>query len=295
MSPNPPHEALHRVFRIDETVFASAMSQVLGVSLPVPAGIDELNVDLTEYVSVDRRSDTVLRVRADTGNPADDFILLVESQTDKDETRRYSWPYYVAYLQAKYHLEVVFLVVTPKDETARWARDGFRTGPPKLPELTCQVTIPAVIGPRDTPALTSVEGAARNACFASLCALTHRLDPVPVVRAILEALAPALQTLDAETAGSLSELIEAGLSDSPGCDIWKALMMSGKFTYVSETRAKAHVEQTAKNILAFLDARGISVDDKSRHRIETCADQETLDTWVSRSAVINRIEELFED
>lgn len=59
MPPNPPREALHRIFRIDETVFADAMSQALGVSMPVPAGIDELNVDLTEYISIDRRSDTV--------------------------------------------------------------------------------------------------------------------------------------------------------------------------------------------------------------------------------------------
>jgi hypothetical protein len=183
MPPNPPHEALHRIFRIDETVFADAMSQALGVSMPVPAGIDELNVDLTEYISIDRRSDTVLRVRAGTGNPADDFILLVESQTDKDEARRYSWPYYIAYLQAKHRLDIVFLVVTPKDETARWAREGFRTGPPKLPGLVCQVTVPAVIGPSDTPVLTEAEGAARNVYFSSLCALAHRLDPEPHVRA----------------------------------------------------------------------------------------------------------------
>jgi hypothetical protein len=75
-------------------------------------------------------------------------------------------------------------------------------------------------------------------------------------------------------------------------------MDSGKFTYVSETRAKGRAEgraeEAAKNILIVLKARGIPVDDHSRRRIEACTDQEALEKWVSRAAVINKIEELFE-
>lgn len=90
-----------------------------------------------------------------------------------------------------------------------------------------------------------------------ICALTHRLDPEPDLRAILEALAPALQTIDDEIAGPLSEFTEAGLADSVGCDIWKALMASGQFTYVSETRAQGIATGTAKTILIVLKGRGI--------------------------------------
>lgn len=295
MAPGPPHEALHRIFGMDEGVFVGVMSQILNVPVPAPAGLDELNVDLTEYVSVDRRSDTVLRVRSETGDPSDDFILLVESQTSVDESRRYSWPYYVSYLQAKHRLEVAFIVVTPSVETARWAREGFRIGPSKMPGLTCQVTVPVVIGPDDTPVLTTAEAAAGNVYFSTLCALTHRLDPEPDLREILGALAPALQTLDEEIAGPLSEAIEAGLADSPGCDIWKALMTSGQFTYVSETRAQGIATGAAETILQVLEGRGIPVDDHSLRRIQSCTDRATLATWAGRAGTIDSIEELFKD
>ena len=130
MSVTPEHEALHRIFAEDKTVFVSAMSRVLKVDMPVPADVTPLNVDMTEFIPVvERRSDTVLCVRTKEGNPAEDFILLVESQTEKDGSRHFSWPYYVAYLQAKYQLQVVMAVVCSKAATAEWAR-GSGSGSP---------------------------------------------------------------------------------------------------------------------------------------------------------------------
>jgi hypothetical protein len=76
-------------------------------------------------------------------------------------------------------------------------------------------------------------------------------------------------------------------------------MTSGKFTYVSETRSKGRAEEraeeAAKNILIVLKARGIPVDDHSRRRIEACTDQDALEKWVSRAAVVNNVDKLFED
>lgn len=140
-----------------------------------PLEVRELNVDLTEFKPVvERRPDTVLLVKSASGNPADDFILLVESQTDEDKTRYFAWPYFVAYLQAKYKLPIVFLVVCSKAATARWARKGIRTG---LPGLTCQVTTPIVLGPDNVPAVTTVDEAARDLYFAVFSALTHSRGP----------------------------------------------------------------------------------------------------------------------
>jgi hypothetical protein len=293
--PTPAHEALHRIFAEDKTVLPSVMSRVLNIDMPAPADIQELNVDLSEFKPVvERRSDTVARIISGSGNAADDFVLVVESQTEEDDTRNFAWPYYVAYLQAKYKLQVVFVVVTSKPDTARWARGGFRTG---LPGLTCQVTTPVVFGPDNVPALTTVAEAARDLHFAVFAALTHSRGPD--VRVILEVLAAALETTDKDTASGLSEFAEAGLGATPGFEIWRKLMASGTFTYVSETRAKGRAEGMAageaKALLRFLKRRGIVVDDHSRRRIESCTDQETLDTWLDRAVDIQTIDQLFDD
>ena len=295
MSPTPEHEGLHRIFAEDKLMVASVMTQVLGDAVPMPADVSPLNVDLTEFKPVvERRSDTVLRVEFGPGSHREDFILLVESQTEEDKTRHFAWPYYVSYLQAKYKLQVVLLVVTSKAETARWARDPITIG---LPGLACQVTTPAVLGPDNVRAVMTVAEAARDLHFAVFAALTHSRGPD--VRVILEVLATALETTDTETASYLSEFTEAGLGSTLGFEIWRALMASGTFTYVSETRAKGRAEGRAegeaKFILRALHRRGITVDDESRERIESCTDQEALIRWFDRALVASSIEDVFKD
>ena len=176
--------------------------------------------------------------------------------------------------------------------------EGIRIG---LPGLTCQITTPIVFGPDNVPAVLTVEDAALDLHFAVFSALTHSRGPD--VRVILEVLAAALETADKETASDLSEFTEAGLGSTPGFEIWRALMASGTFTYVSETRAKGRVEgraegraeEAAKIILRLLKRRGIPVDDHSRRRIESCTDQDMLEKWADRTLDIDNIKQLFED
>lgn len=141
--------------------------------------------------------------------------------------------------------------------------------------------------------------------YAVFSALTHSRGPD--ARGILEVLAAALETTDKETASDLSEFTEAGLGSTPGFEIWRALMASGTFTYVSATRAKGRaegraegrvegrVEGEAKSILRVLKRRGFKVDDNSRERIESCADQEILEKWLDRAVDAVRVEDIFKD
>ena len=267
------------------------MSRVLNINRPVPVHLEPLNVDFTVFTPVvERRSDTVLRVEFGSGSRDEDHILIVESQTGEDETRRTSWPYYVAYLQTKYKLPVVLLVVCSKIATARWARETITTG---LPGLICQATTPIVLGPDNVPAVTSVEDAAADVHFAVFSALTHSRGPN--VRAILEVLAIALESADKVIASDLSEFTEAGLGTTPGFEIWRALMARGTFSYVSETRAKGRAEGEANFILRALERRGIKVDDASRERIQSCTDQETLGRWFDRTFEAAAVEDLFKE
>ena len=157
-----------------------------------------------------------------------------------------------------------------------------------------------VLGPDNVPVVTTTEQASRDVPAAVFSALTHSRGPE--TRAILEALAVALGTIDTETAAFLAEFIEVGLGDTVGQQIWKVLMATVTYPYVSELRAKGRAEGQAEGralgeaaaILRVLDRRGIAVDEDSRQRIESCRDLETLGTWLDRSLTATKASDLFD-
>ena len=114
-----PHEALHRIFQEYPTLVAGAFAHTLGIAFPHAEEVSEMNVDLTEIRPVERRADKVLRLETASGR----HVIVVESQTAPDETRKRSWPYYVAFLNNKYECPVTLLVTTDQLRTALWARN----------------------------------------------------------------------------------------------------------------------------------------------------------------------------
>ena len=121
------------------------------------------------------------------------------------------------------------------------------------------------------------------------------------MEAILEALAAALATIDEESAANLAEFTETGLGDTAGRQIWRALMATRTFPFVSEMRLQAReegreegrAEGLAAAIVKVLERRGIEVDDASRARITSCGDGDTLGVWLDRSVVVASASELF--
>lgn len=65
--------------------------------------------------------------------------------------------------------------------------------------------------------------------------------------------------------------------------------------HYAEGRAEGEPKGQARTLLRVLKRRGIPVDDHSRRRIESCTDQETLDTWADQAVDIDQIEELFKE
>jgi hypothetical protein len=159
---------------------------------------------------------------------------------------------------------------------------------------------PVVLGPDNVPAVTSLAEAADDIPFAVFSALTHSRGPE--AHAILEALAAALDTIDTETADFLVEFTEAGLGSTPGQQIWKVLMATVTYPYVSELRSKGRQEGRqegraqgqAQSILQVLDRRGIAVDAGSRERIESCTEADTLSTWLDRALTAAKATDLFD-
>jgi hypothetical protein len=288
------HEALHRIFQRDLELFARVMNRVLGVDLPVPDQVSVMTVDLTETLPVERRVDSVLLAQFIGQSSCGQYILVIESQTQPDEERRSRWPYAIAYLRDKYGCGVVLLVVCSKRATAQWARKPIKIG---VGGLVSMVVSPAVLGPDNVPAVTDPAEAAQDVCFTMLSALTHSRSRQ--VGAILEVLADALTTVDAETGASLAEFTEAGLGKTAGRIIWRQLMATrtgspyvsqmrreGQREGRSEGRREGRIEVRREDILRILDKRGIEVADEVRDAINGCDDTKILDKWFDLALVV---------
>jgi hypothetical protein len=318
--PSPEHEALHRIFQQDGSLFARTIQRVFGVDVPVPSRVSVLNCDLTEMRPIERRADSVLLAELLVEDPRGRYILIIESQTDPDEKRRSRWPYYIAYLHDKYDCPVVLVVVSSKEATARWARQRIEIG---LPGLTCMTVTVVGLGPDNVPVVTDPAHARDDVTFTVFSALTHSRSGQ--AGAILEVLAAALGTIDDGTAALLAELTEAGLGGTGGQQIWRNLMTTQTYPYVSqlrsqgreegrvegreegrvegreegraegreEGRAEGRAASRAEDILRILDRRGVVVDESSRARIQACMDLADLDIWFDRALTVTAITELF--
>ncbi|PDP89268.1 hypothetical protein CQJ94_02395 [Glycomyces fuscus] len=61
----------------------------------------------------------------------------------------------------------------------------------------------------------------------------------------------------------------------------------------AEGREEGREEGVARSVVAVLRARGFTVSDEVRRRIESCDDLETLEAWVPRAVTVARPEDLF--
>ncbi|HEX6683655.1 MAG TPA: hypothetical protein VF062_12710 [Candidatus Limnocylindrales bacterium] len=285
------HEALHRIFQQDPTLFARTFKALLGIKFPQPTSVSVLNADLTECEPLERRLDTALLVDTDAGR----HVIVIESQTAPDNSRRFSWPYYVAYLNNRHSCPVTLLVVTADAQTASWARQPIQVG---LESAPTQITQPLVLGPHNVPPELTVEGAREDLMVAVLSALTHRDSSG--IAAILETLAAALAGVDVPTAGFLVEFTEVGLGRSRAAQIWRELMRS-KYGFESQLHAEwrqegieqGRVEEAAAAVLRVLEARGLAVPADVAQQITGCADRALLEELLARAVTVERAEDLF--
>ncbi|WP_433332688.1 hypothetical protein [Spirillospora sp. CA-294931] len=271
---------------------------MLDLSVPVPTAVSVIDTDLTEQSPIERRVDTVFQIDSADGS----HILAVEAQSKKDDDKRASWCYYVAYLHARYKMPVTLLVVCWEASTARWARRPIHVGLAQRPTMT---TWPIALGPDNVPAITNIELAAEDVLFAVFSALTHAHSPE--APKILDVLASALNTIDLHTAGYFAEYTELGLGATLARTHWRRLMNTGTYRYQSEFaqmlraegeakgRAEGQAEAEAKAILLVLKRRNICVPPEERERILACTDLETLETWLGNAATATSTSDVFSE
>jgi hypothetical protein len=163
-----------------------------------------------------------------------------------------------------------------------------------LPDITCMTVAGIVFGPDNVPAVTDRTEAAKDVCFTVFSALTHSRSRK--VGGILNVLAEALGTVDAKTGALLAEFTEAGLGSTAGLEIWRQLMATNSYPYVSQTRAEGRaegrIEERRMNILRILESRGVAASDEVRDLINGCDEAEVLDRWFDMALVAKDASEL---
>ncbi|UIX31424.1 hypothetical protein [Streptomyces sp. GQFP] len=259
--------------------------------------MDAVTTDVTETRPLERRVDTVLRIGPSDG---EDFLLAIESQSGKVAGKERSWAYYVGYLQAKYELPVLLLVVCQDAATAKWAVGPFGCG---TRGWTALRVYPLVAGPDNLPVITDTRTVAKNLPLAALSALAHARSPE--CAAILEAISSALQELqetDPDTAEYFFDFLEVTLGKTPAGEKWKDIMSFVSYfpgrgtvreTAYLEGEVKGTAKGEAKGILFVLEVRGIPVSADARERITSCTDLDRVDAWLERSRTVTRAEDLF--
>ncbi|MFE1796195.1 hypothetical protein ACFW9L_08520 [Streptomyces sp. NPDC059517] len=286
------HEGMHRIFQERPEILAPVFG-VLGVPFAAKATVDAVTTDVTEARPLERRVDTVLRIGPSDG---EDFLLAIESQSGKNKEKAASWAYYVAYLQSKFGLPVLLVVVCQDRATAKWAVGPFDCG---TRGWTAQRTYPLVAGPDNLPVITDARTASKNLALSVLSAVAHARGPQG--SAILKAIARAVQELhqtDPVTAGYFAEFLDITLGNSPAGDQWRNDMsfvsyFPGRGTVRETAYLEGKAEGEAKGILSVLEVRGIPVPDSVRERITTCIDLGQMDAWLQRSRTVERVEDLF--
>ncbi|WP_405931723.1 hypothetical protein [Streptomyces sp. NBC_00827] len=193
------------------------------------------------------------------------FVLAVEAQQRRDTAKESSWAYYVAYLQAKYDLPVLLLVVCQDRATAKWATGPFACD---ARDWTAQRTYPLVVGPDNLPVITDERTAAENL------------------------------TMAAFSADYFNDFLDNSLGKTPAGEKWREILsfvsyFPGRGTVRETAYLEGKAEGEVKGILSVLEVRGIPVPDSVRERITTCTDLDRLDAWLDRSRTVAQAEDLF--
>ena len=299
------HEVAHRIFQ-DRPELLPPVFNILGIPLPENPAVEVLTPDVTEVRPVERRVDSVLRIKPPGSR---EFLLAVEAQEKKDRTKGAAWAYYLSYLRAKYDQPALLLVVCQDRSTASWATGPFKFG---LTDWTALSVHPLVLGPGNVPVIKDPEEAAQDVALASFSALMHGRDPD--VPAILEAVARALGKVDPKSAAYYDEMLDIGLGKTPAGKMWRNLMGSGiyfpghgslieekylegeakgKAEGKAEGEVKGRAEERAQMILRVLAKRQVPIPDSTRHSITDCTDLDMLGRWLDRAFTATTVEDLF--
>lgn len=296
--PSRAHEILVELFQNRPSLAAEMLAEVLGVTLPAYTEARLASADLTAQPAENRADIIVLLL--DGAAPV--RVIIVEVQLAADPRKRLSWPAHMTASRATHACPAGLLVVAPDAAVAGWCAEPIEIGIPGF------VLSPPVLHRSNVPVVTDVDEAVRRPELGVLSAMSH--GESGQAAAIVEAVLPAIRQLDDERAKFYCDLVCNSLNEA--ARLTMEVMMKGyqyqsdfAKRYVAEGRdegwavgwaeglaeglAEGETREAARSLLAVLQARGISVPDVVRQRIEAQKGPERLRRWLDRAAVTNSL------
>lgn len=301
------HEAPLELFRRYPELVPSLLRQVFHAPMPERVRVRDVPSTFNQVTVQELRSDGALVIEDESGTPLAGVIIEVQRQIDPEKL--FSWPRYVAALHAQVRCATYLLVIALTDAVARWAAVPIPTF------LPGSHWAPLVIGPQQVPRIESLDEAQSNPAYAVLSTLLHIHDEGGEALAF-QAIYALYNSGTTRNEGLHMIWWLLGLLDGiVGMDrlqrIERYFMLNeSKFQYEPKTpefrawfekqQAIAQLEQLgeargeARAILTVLSARKLAVTEQQRKQILDCTDLAALDRWVSRSAIIEQTEQLFD-
>ncbi|NUW34968.1 hypothetical protein HTZ77_26570 [Nonomuraea sp. SMC257] len=218
--------------------------------------------------------------------------IIVEIQQDKSKNPR-QLARYAAALWLLLGCDVTVLLICPDRGVAAHYAVPIDSG------LTGYRLQAQVLGPDGIPVITDPQEAAANLGLSAMAVMVHGRD-----RKVVEAFATALTARDEhapkyyEYAYSMSapevrHLLEEIMTSTD----WPVYSPFAREHYgrgLDEGRAEGKAEEAARMLLLVLGARGLDVPDDVRAQISTCADLAQLESWMTRAATAQSLQDLFD-
>lgn len=274
------------LFRSQPSLAASFLVDAFNIPIPEFATARAEPCDFTDIGPREFRGDTAFALNDESGRALAGIVL--EVQLCRDDTRRWSWPVYLATLRARLQCPTYLLVVTTDRGLASWCRKPIDMGHPGM------VLQPLVLGPDGIPAVTDHAEAASIPERAVLSAMAHGTEDN--ADAVFAALLTGLRNADDEHAKMYYDLVLAALPVAAQNHLEELMTMAYEYQsdFARKYVAQGRTTEAAHAVLVVLEARGFSVPDSARDRINRCGDLELLETWMRRAATIATVDQIFE-
>jgi hypothetical protein len=292
------HEGLLALFRNRPTLAPELLQEALGMELPSWSEVRVESAEFNQVVPTEYRADLVILLL--DGKPI--LAIVVEVQLSPDKDKRESWPVYLTSLRSRVSCPVVLLVVAPDAAVARWCAQPIELGHPGF------ALRPLVLGPEAVPVIVDEQAALEDPELAVLSAIAHGQEE-EVGAAIAQAVLSAARGLDGERSSLYVDLTMASLSAAARRSL-EELMKSGNYEYQTEFvrqwidqglekglktgREEGRLEGEQTALVKVLEARGFTLDDAVRQRIQECTQLAQIELWLRKAVAVTSVHELFE-
>ncbi|MBI3181707.1 MAG: hypothetical protein HYZ28_06155 [Myxococcales bacterium] len=288
--PSTLHEALLLLFRNRTTLAPELLQRALAVPVPSFTEARVEDAAFTQVTPTEYRADLVVLL----GDRAPVFGIVVEVQLSRDETKRFTWPFYAVALRARLRCPTCLLVVAPDARVAEWASEPIELGQPGSQYR------PLVLGPGLVPLIASESEARRAPELAVLSALAHgnRERGIEVGKAVFI----AARDLDEDRRLLYIDLVLAFLSEDARKNLEDQMAREGyeyqsdfARRYFAEGKAEGKAEGLRAALVKVLEVRGFDLSPDLRRRIEAEANIERLERWLSAAVNAKAVSDVFSD